>query len=73
MDKQQVAAWIAGIAARGIAWILAAKLGMNAAESDSAGLAIAQAVAALVLTGISIYSSVKGRKTLAAADPPEKK
>lgn len=64
MDRKQLIVWIGGIVARGIAWFLAVKLGMDAAESDSLGQTIAEALGALTLAGLSIYSSVKGRKKL---------
>jgi len=34
MDVKQVIAWLVPILARGIAWILAAKLGIEAAEAQ---------------------------------------
>ncbi len=34
MDVKQVIAWVVPILARGIAWILAAKLGIEAAEAQ---------------------------------------
>jgi len=64
MDNKQVITWIAAAAARGIAWVLAAKLGLDATQSTSLATTIAEAAAALVIAGISIYTSVKGRKTL---------
>jgi len=70
MDKKQIVKWVAAALARGVAWFLAVKLGMDAAEAQSGGLAIAEALGALVLAGVSIYSSVKGRDKLAKADPP---
>ena len=65
MDRKELIKWLVGIVARGIAWFLAVKLGMDAAESSEAGTAIAQALGSLALVGISIYTSVKGRKALA--------
>ena len=70
MDKAQLAKWIVAIAARGIAWFFAVKLGMSAAQANLDAAAIAEAVGALVLAGISVYSSVKGRKALAKQPPP---
>jgi hypothetical protein len=69
MDKKQLILWLAGIVGRGIAWILTAKLGMAATEAGVTGVGIAEALGALALFGISIYSSVKGRKALLAAEP----
>ena len=72
MEKKQLILWLAGIAARGIAWILAAKFGFEAAQSTELGTGIAEALAALAIAGVSIYTSVKGRKALLAAEPPKK-
>ena len=72
MDKAKVIQWIAAAAARGIAWFLAGKLGMEAAQSNELGLALAEALAALVIVGVSIYTSVKARKVLLATEPPKK-
>ncbi len=65
MDNKQVIGWVAAAAARGIAWLLAGKLGMDAADARNQAAAIAEALAALAIAGISIYSSVKGRRRLA--------
>lgn len=71
MDKKQIIAWLLPIAARLIAGYLTVKLGMDAAEADSHAGAIANAAGALVLAGVSIYTSVKGRKKLLAQEPPK--
>ena len=71
MDKKKLIQWATAAVARGIAWFLAGKLGMEAARSDELGTTIAAALAALVVAGISIYSSVKGRGRLLAAEPPK--
>lgn len=67
MDNKQVIAWIGAAVARGIAWVLAAKCGLDAAQADSEAAVIANALVALALAGVSIYSSVKGRRKLAGA------
>jgi len=72
MDKALVVRWVAGIVARGIAWVLAAKFGLAAAESQDLAAQVGQALAALILVGISIYSSIKGRKTLLVTESPVK-
>ena len=69
-DNKQVVTWITAAAARGIAWALAAWLGMDAVESGATGLGIAEALGALTVAGISIYTSYKGRKVLKAEFPP---
>lgn len=68
-DNKQTIAWLTAIVGRGIAWILAAKLGLDATESGATGLGIAEALGALVLGGVSIYTSLKGRKKLLATEP----
>lgn len=68
MDNKQVIGWIAAAVGRGIAWVLAGKLGMDAAEAQNQASAIGEALAALAIAGIAIYSSVKGRRRL--SQPP---
>jgi len=70
MDKKQVIAWLVPIVARGLAWALSVKLGYEAAQAQSLGLQAAEALGALVLVGISIYTSLKGRKKLLMQPPP---
>ncbi|HUT60116.1 MAG TPA: hypothetical protein VNA25_19895 [Phycisphaerae bacterium] len=69
MDKATAIKWIVGIVVRGIAWVLAARLGFAAAESASYAEGIGQALGALALVGVSMYTSVKGRKKLKAEVP----
>ena len=69
MDAKQVLRWLVPILARGLAWILAAKLGVEAAEADSLGVQSAEAIAAVVLVAMSLWTSVKGRQKLLYADP----
>ncbi len=71
MDRKKVIEWAVAAAARGIAWFLAGRLGLEAGRSDELGGSIAAALAALVVAGISIYTSVKGRGKLLAAEPPQ--
>ena len=71
-DNAQTIKWLVGIVARGIAWILVAKFGLDAAESGVTATGIAEGVAAVVIGVVSTYSSVKGRKTL-KAEPPKVK
>jgi hypothetical protein len=71
MDKKKVIEWVVAAVARGIAWFLAGKLGIEAAQSNELGVTIAGALTALVVAGISIYTSVKGRGKLLAAEPPK--
>ncbi len=69
MDAKQVIAWLVPILVRGIAWILAAKLGMEAAEAEDLATQAGMGLGALILVGISIYTSVKGRRKLLLTDP----
>ncbi len=71
VDKKQVIAWLVPIVARGIAWILSAKLGMTAAESTDAATQAGAAIGSLALIALSVYSSVKGRKALLMQEPPK--
>ena len=70
MNKTQLLKWLVPIVARGLAWILAAKFGMDAAAAKLDATSAAEALGALVLVGVSVYTSVKGRKKLLAT-PPE--
>jgi len=70
MDYRQVLKWLLPIVVRGLAWILAAWLGMEATAADSNAAAIGEALLALVLVGISVYTSIKGRKTLLETPAP---
>jgi len=70
MDHKRFIAWLVPIVIRGIAWVLAAKLGFAAVESQSLATQIGNALGALALVGVSIYTSVKGRKKLLATEPP---
>ena len=71
MDKKALIGWLVGIAARGLAWVFAAKLGLDAAEARSEAAAAAEAVGSLVLVAVSVYSSVTGRRRLLAQTPPK--
>jgi hypothetical protein len=70
VDNKAVIKWIVSALGRGVAWFLAVKLGIESVQADSLGLSIAEALGALVVAGISIYSSVAGRRKLLEADPP---
>lgn len=64
MDNRQIIHWIAAATARGIAWFLACKLGLEAARSAELGTALAEALTAVAVSCIAIYTSVKGRRKL---------
>ena len=70
MDKKQLLKWLVPVVARGLAWVLAAKMGMDAAQAKLDATTAAEAVGALLLVGISIYTSLKGRKKLASDAEP---
>ncbi len=69
MDAKQWVAWLVPILVRGIAWILAAKLGMEAAEAEDLATQAGAALGALALIGVSIWTSLAGRKKLLLTDP----
>jgi len=70
MDSKKTIEWITAAVGRGIAWVLAAKAGLAAAEAREHGATLAGALVALALVGVSIYTSIKGRKKLLASEPP---
>lgn len=70
MDKKQLIRWLIPVVTRGLAWIFAAHLGISAAESQSEAAAAAEALGALALVAVSVYTSVKGRRTLLNQEPP---
>lgn len=72
MDKQTIL-WIVTAALRLLAGAVAGKLGWDAATQEANVQTAAGGVAALVMVGISIYTSVKARKVLLATPPPPKK
>ena len=69
MDHRQLIAWLVPVVARGIAWILAAKLGMSAVDSQDMATQAGSAIGTLALVGVSVYTSVKGRKKLLQQEP----
>jgi len=71
VDNRQITQWIAAAAVRGIAWFLAGKLGLEAARSNELGTALAEALAALAVSCIAIYTSVKGRRKLLNTPPDQ--
>jgi len=71
MDKQTIL-WIVTAALRLLAGAVAGKLGWDAATQETNVQTAAGAVAALMLVGISIYTSIKARQKLLATPPPKK-
>ena len=71
MNHKQLIKWLIPIVARGIAWVLAAKLGLDAAQAKADATTAAEAIGALLLVGLSIYTSIRGRQKLLARRPAE--
>lgn len=71
MDNKTVILWVVGIVARGVAWVLAAKLGLDAVQSTSLAAQVGEGLGALLMAAVAIYSSVSGRKALLAQEPPK--
>ena len=69
MDAKQWVAWLLPVLVRGLAWILAAKLGMEAAEAEDLATQAGAALGAFTLIGVSIWTSLRGRKKLLLTDP----
>lgn len=69
MDAKQWIAWLMPVLVRGLAWILAAKLGIEAAEAEDLATQGAAGLGALILVGVSIWTSLRGRKKLLLTDP----
>jgi hypothetical protein len=70
MDAKRLIGWLVPVVARGISWALASWLGLEAAQADSAALAAAEALGALALVAVSVWTSVAGRRKLLAETPP---
>lgn len=68
--NKQLLAWIVFALARGVAWFLVAKLGMDAKAADSLAGEIANAAGALAVAGFTVWTSIHGRKTILATMPP---
>jgi len=72
MDAKRIIRWLIPVVARGIAWVLAAKLGWEATRAQSEAETAANALGALALLALSIYTSIKGRQKLLLEKPPKK-
>ena len=71
VDKKQTIKWATAAIARGIAWALAGWLGMESTLATETGTQIGTGIGALVLAGISIWTSTKGRKKILDTPPPK--
>jgi hypothetical protein len=64
--------WIAGLVARGVMWVLAAKMGYDVSQTEQVTVVTAlEGLGALVLVVVSAYSSLKGRQILLTTEPPK--
>jgi len=70
MDYKIVIGWIVSIVIRGMAWMLTAKLGFDAASSQDLAGQIGNAAGAIIVAGVSIYTSYKSRQKLLMQPPP---
>ena len=70
IDRRQLFGWLGGILGRGIAWVLAVKLGIESTRAADWAASAGQALAALALVAVSVYSSVRGRRKLLTSEPP---
>jgi hypothetical protein len=64
MDRKQLVTWATLAVARGLAWVFAAKLGLDATEAEGVASAMANGLAAIALAGLSLWSSVRDRRKL---------
>jgi hypothetical protein len=64
MDRKELIRWLSGILARGLAWFFAVKLGIEASQAGTWAESAAEAIGSLVLVGVSIYTSISGRRKL---------
>lgn len=71
MDTSKTIQWVVTAGIRLVAGYFAVKLGQDAI-SEQTWASVGSALSALVIAGLSIYSSVKARKTLAESEPPVK-
>lgn len=71
MSRKTAIAWFVRIVAHGLAWVLAAKLGQDAAAADANAAAAAQALGSLLLVAASAWDSYRHRQKLLQAPPPE--
>jgi len=69
-STKQILTWLVPVLARGIAWALAVRLGIESVQAEDLGLQIATAIGTLVLSGVSVYTSIKGRQKILQQEPP---
>jgi len=70
MDKKQTIQWIVTAVLRLVAGYFAVKFGKDAV-TEPTWAALGEGLAAVVIGGISIWTSVKARKQLLATPPPK--
>jgi hypothetical protein len=70
MDYGQLIGWVIPVIVRGVAWFFAVKLGLESKEAEGLAGQIGSVLAAGAIAGVSVYTSLKGRKKLLAQEPP---
>jgi hypothetical protein len=68
--KEIIMQWLVPVVVRGLAWFFAVKLGIEAAKAETLAGSAGQAIGALALVGVSVYTSLKGRDKLLKKTPP---
>lgn len=61
---------ILGIVIRGLAWVLAARLGVEAGQATTISTELVTGASAVIVAGVSIWHSYRGRKALLMTQPP---
>lgn len=70
MDKKQTIQWVITAVLRLVAGYLAIKFGKDAIDEPT-WTALGEGLAAVVIAGVSVWTSVKARKALLAQEPPK--
>jgi hypothetical protein len=71
VDKAQTIRWIVTAALRLLAGYFAVNLGQDAV-SEQTWASLGDGLAAAIIAGLSIWTSIKARKTLLSQPPPAK-
>ena len=69
MDKKQTIQWVISAIIRLAAGYVAFKFGKDAV-TEGTWTSLAEALGGVVVAGLSIYSSVRSRRTLLTTEPP---
>lgn len=70
MDSKTIITMLVGIIIRGLVWLLAGKLGMEAEQAKALAGQLGYGIGAAILVGLSIWQSYQGRKKLLLTPPP---